>query len=94
MRNLIVIPLILIALVLGVSYAAYGQIDPCRVLAVERARRAEASSGLPISGAMERWSRVETSQLSTGECASQLLEFLGRTAVASLSLGQCAARLR
>jgi hypothetical protein len=77
MRNLIVIPLVLVALALGAIYAAYGQIDPCRALAVERARRAEASSGLPISGAMERWSRVETSQLSTGECTSQLLDSWG-----------------
>jgi hypothetical protein len=77
MRNLIVIPLVLVALALGVVYAAYGQVDPCRVLAVERARRTESSSGLPISGAMERWSRVETSQLSTGECASQLLDSWG-----------------
>jgi hypothetical protein len=77
MRNLIVIPLVLVALALGVVYAAYGEVDPCRVLAVERARRAESASGLPISGAMERWSRVETSQLSTGECASQLLDSWG-----------------
>jgi len=47
------------------------------VLAVERARRAEAQSGLPIAGAMERWSRIETSQLSTGECTSQLLDSWG-----------------
>ena len=77
MRNLIVIPLVLVALALGVIYAAYGQVDPCRVLAVERARRAESASDLPISGAMERWSRVETSQLSTGECTSQLLDSWG-----------------
>jgi hypothetical protein len=77
MRNLIVIPLILIALALGVVYAAYGQVDPCRVLAVERARRAEAHSGLPIGDAMEHWSRIKTSQLSTGECTSQLLDSWG-----------------
>jgi hypothetical protein len=69
MRNAIVIPLVLAALALGVVYAAYGQVDPCRVLAVERARRAEATSG--------HWSRIETSQLSTGECTSQLLDSWG-----------------
>lgn len=77
MRNLIVMALALIGLTLGVTYAAYGEVDPCRVLAVERARRAEASSGLPVAGAMERWSRVETSQLSTGECTSELLDSWG-----------------
>jgi hypothetical protein len=77
MRNLIVIPLALIALALGVIYAAYGQVDPCRVLAVERARRAEANSGLPVAAPVERWSRIETSQLSTGECTSQLLDSWG-----------------
>lgn len=77
MRNLIVIPLVLAALALGMIYAAYGQVDPCRVLAVERARRAEAGSGLPVAGAVEHWSRIETSQLSTGECTSQLLDSWG-----------------
>lgn len=77
MRNLIVIPLALAALALGVIYAAYGQVDPCRVLAAERARRAETNSGLPVAGAMERWSRIETSQLSTGECASGVLDSWG-----------------
>jgi hypothetical protein len=77
MRNLIVIPLVLIALALGVIYAAYGEVDPCRVLAVERARRAEAKSGLPVAGVVEHWSRIETSQLSTGECTSQLLDSWG-----------------
>jgi hypothetical protein len=77
MRNLIVIPLILVALALGAIYAAYGEVDPCRVLAVERARRAEATSGLPVAGPMGRWSRIETSQLSTGECAGELLDSWG-----------------
>jgi hypothetical protein len=77
MRTLIGIPVLLVVLALGALYAAYGEVDPCRVLAVERARRAEAQSGLPIAGAMERWSRIETSQLSTGECTSQLLDSWG-----------------
>lgn len=77
MRTLIGIPLVLIFVALGALYARYGEVDPCRVLAVERARRAETHSGLPIAGAMERWSRMETSQLSTGECASQLLDSWG-----------------
>jgi hypothetical protein len=77
MRTLIGIPLLLIALALGALYASYGQVDPCRALAVERARRTETKTGLPIEGPVEHWSRIETSQLSTGECASQLLDSWG-----------------
>ena len=77
MRTLIGIPLLLIAIALGALYASYGQVDPCRALAVERARRAETKTGLPIEGPMEHWSRIATSQLSTGECANQLLDSWG-----------------
>ncbi len=77
MRTLIGVPLVIIAIVLGALYASYGEVDPCRILAVERARRAEVSSGVPIEGAMERWTRVETSQLSTRECTSDLLDSWG-----------------
>jgi hypothetical protein len=55
----------------GALFAAYGQADPCRALAVERARR--SASG-PAS---ERWTRVGTSQLSTGACTSGLLDSWG-----------------
>ena len=41
MRTLILVPLLVIALAAGALYAAYGEVDPCRALAVERARRAE-----------------------------------------------------
>lgn len=58
-------------------YFAYGEVDPCRALAVERARRAETSTGLPIRGPAERWTRLETSQLSTGECVGDLLSSWG-----------------
>ena len=51
--------------------------DQALKIAVERARRAETASGLPVAGAMERWSRIETSQLSTGECTSELLDSWG-----------------
>ena len=55
----------------GSLFAAYGQADPCRALAVERARR--SASG-PAS---EHWTRVETSQMSTGACAGGLLDSWG-----------------
>lgn len=52
-------------------FAAYGQADPCRALAVERARRSAAGASV------EKWARVQTSQLSTGACASGLLDSWG-----------------
>ena len=60
-----------LAVGLGTLFAAYGQADPCRALAVERARR--SASG-PAS---EHWTRVETSQMSTGACTSALLDSWG-----------------
>lgn len=64
------VALFLIALI-GL-YAAYGEVEPCRALAVERARRAD----IAIPG-IEAWTRIETSQMSTGECASGLLDSWG-----------------
>ena len=55
----------------GSLFAAYGQADPCRALAVERARRTHAGA------AAEPWTRVETSQMSTGACARGLLDSWG-----------------
>ena len=55
----------------GTLFAAYGQADPCRALAVERARRSAAGP------ASEHWTRVETSQMSTGACAGGLLDSWG-----------------
>jgi hypothetical protein len=58
-------------------YFAYGEVDPCRVLAVEKARRAEKAIGTGIGGAVEVWTRLETSQMTTGECSSSLLDSWG-----------------
>jgi hypothetical protein len=55
----------------GSLFAAYGQADPCRALAVERARRTDSGS------AAEPWTRAETSQMSTSACASGLLDSWG-----------------
>lgn len=74
MRNLIVFLVVIVALAFGALYAAYGEVDPCRALAVERARRAEEKTGLPVRGVVEPWSRMETSQLSTGECVGDLID--------------------
>ncbi len=75
-RLLIGLPLLLIALVLGGLYTAYGEVDPCRALAVERARRVDVPLPLAQSG-VEAWSRLETSQMSTGDCARDLLDSWG-----------------
>ena len=55
----------------GSLFAAYGQADPCRALAVERARRAAAGP------ALEHWTRAQTSQMSTGACVGGLLDSWG-----------------
>ncbi len=76
-RTFIGKPLLLAALLLGGLYYAYGEVDPCRVLAVERARRSAASSALPAGHGLERWARLETSQMTTGACVSGLLDSWG-----------------
>jgi hypothetical protein len=73
MRSLIFLIIIGVALAASGLFAAYGQVDPCRALAVERARRAEHASGLPIADVVEPISRLQTSQLSTSECAGDLI---------------------
>ena len=55
----------------GTLFVAYGQADPCRALAVERARRSAASTSV------EPWTRLQTSQMSTGACAGGLLDSWG-----------------
>ena len=55
----------------GLLFMSYGQADPCRALAVERARRSAAGT------AVEPWTRVQTSQMSTGACAGGLLDSWG-----------------
>jgi hypothetical protein len=55
----------------GTLFAAYGQADPCRALAVERARRSAAGT------LVEPWTRLQTSQMSTGACAGGLLDSWG-----------------
>lgn len=66
------LPLALIFLGGVALYTAYGEVDPCRVLAVERTRQAEAETGVDIARVVEPWMRFQTSQLSTGQCAREL----------------------
>lgn len=71
-RTLITIPLLLIVAAFAGLYVAYGEAEPCRALAVERARRAELPTGV-----VEPWMRVETSQMSTGACVKGLFDSWG-----------------
>ena len=73
-RLLLSLPVILIVAGIGTIYHAYGEVDPCRVLAVERARRAENETGIPIGGMVEPLTRMQTSQLSTGQCSHELAD--------------------
>ncbi|MBU6297017.1 MAG: hypothetical protein KGJ79_13605 [Alphaproteobacteria bacterium] len=67
-RSLIMTPILLIVLCAGGLYAAYGQVDPCRALAVERARTSAVPTGLA-----EPFARLGTSQMSSTACAGALL---------------------
>jgi len=73
LRTLIALPVVLILAAAATLYVAYGEVDPCRVLAVEKARRAQNDTGVHIGKLVEPWMRMATSQLSTGECAHDLL---------------------
>jgi hypothetical protein len=72
-RALLGLPFLIAIVAAAWIYGSYGEIEPCRVLAVERARQAEHASGLPVEGAAEHWTRIETSQMSSGACAKDLI---------------------
>jgi hypothetical protein len=71
-RFLIGLPIVLVLLVLAGLYTAYGEVEPCRALAVERAQRADIHLPFAQSG-IEAFSRLQTSQMSSGDCARDLL---------------------
>lgn len=73
LRLLIGVPLLIVLLGLGALYYAYGEIDPCRTLAVERARRANETMGVSLGHFTENITRLQTSQMSSGECAKDLV---------------------
>jgi hypothetical protein len=77
LRLLISAPIALIVLGFTGLYFAYGEVDPCRVLAVEKARRTAHTIGFDGGGLVETWTRLETSQMTTGECSSALLDSWG-----------------
>jgi len=70
-------PLLAIVLIFSGLFLAYGEVDPCRVFAVEKARRTQDAGAFDTSDVLERWTRMETSQMTTGECTSALLDSWG-----------------
>lgn len=54
----------------------YGEPEPCRALAVERARLASATGTGPVN-VLEPWQRLATSQLSAAQCMGGLLDSWG-----------------
>lgn len=71
LRNSLLIVFGVLVFTFGALFAAYGQADPCRALAVERARHAHGGP------ALEHWTRTQTSQMSTGACIGGLLDSWG-----------------
>jgi hypothetical protein len=69
LRSLIVFLLFVFGVFFASLYLAYGQIDPCRALAVEQARRSLAPSGIT-----ELWTRVDNSGMSRPACTRDLVK--------------------
>jgi len=67
MRGLIMTFLFVVVGGLAAVYIAYGQIDPCRTLAIEQARRSH------LGGLAEPFTRLATSQMSSTACVRGLL---------------------
>lgn len=70
-RNLVVTPLVLIAAALGALYWHYGEVEPCKMLAKDKAMESKKAL-IPID--TEALHRFETSQYSTGKCAGELTQ--------------------
>jgi hypothetical protein len=71
LRGGLLIAFAVLAVAFTMLFAAYGQAEPCRALAVERARTAKGGA------ALEHWTRMQTSQMSTGACIGGLLDSWG-----------------
>lgn len=72
---------LLIAVGVGAALATYGEIEPCRMLAKDKAMEAEENSLVAIFGIdPEPYYRLETSQYSTGRCMRELAEAWWRRA--------------
>jgi hypothetical protein len=86
------LPLALIVLVAVGLYTAYGEVDPCRVLAVERTRLAEAQTGADTDTDTDAETGADMSTdmgAETGAGAEGMEPWM-RTQTSQLSTGQCA----
>jgi hypothetical protein len=70
-RSMLLALFAVLTVAFGSLYLAYGQAEPCRALAVEKARRSGAGAF------SERIARMQTSQMSTASCAGGLLDSWG-----------------
>lgn len=59
----------------GAAYIAYGEVEPCRMLAVHKANEAKENDIVDVLEVdMEPFYRAQTSQYSTSRCARELSE--------------------
>ena len=68
MRSLVVFLLFVFGIFFAGLYLAYGQIDPCRALSVEQARRSVAPTGIA-----KLWTRTETGGMTRPACTRDLV---------------------
>jgi len=71
MTRIVLAALLLLLVTAGWLFSSYGEVDPCRALAVERAHR--GAHGMPVASVLERLQRARTSQMSTGACVGGLI---------------------
>jgi hypothetical protein len=69
MRSLVVFLLFVFGMFFAGLYLAYGQIDPCRALSVEQARRSAAPSGIA-----KLWTRIDNAGMSRPSCTLDLVK--------------------
>jgi hypothetical protein len=67
--------MLLIAIGVGAALATYGEIEPCRMLAKDKAMQAEKNAMVKVFDIdPEPYYRMQTSQYSTGRCTKELVE--------------------
>jgi hypothetical protein len=77
LRNLAGFAALVVTIFVVSIYVGYGELEPCRVLAVEKARRQHETTPQARATDLETWTRVETSQMRSGQCVSGLLDSWG-----------------
>ena len=79
MRSIAFLIVIAQVLLLGPLYLKYGQVDPCRALARQKAMQAEAKGGIGVVvdkllGDLEVDARRDVAEHSTLQCASEIID--------------------